>query len=152
MPEVSQEKKNNWRKDWNTANPDYYRLHRRKKVLNGICRFCKNPKLSTATMCEEHWFKNVALRRLKKTSLWEELREKLKSQDYRCPYSGEILVIGSNTSLDHILPVSKFPELASEVSNVEWVTNNVNTAKRDMTREEFLKFCELIVETTNGST
>ena len=48
-------------------------------------------------------------------------------------------VVGGNAWIDHIMPRSKFPELAQDIENLEWVTEDVNRAKQDKTPEEFLE-------------
>lgn len=68
----------------------------------------------------------------------------LVSQGNRCPYNGEYLVPGVNCWLDHRMPVSRFPELAKDPTNVEWVDKRINLAKGDMTPEEFLGLCKLV--------
>jgi 5-methylcytosine-specific restriction endonuclease McrA len=74
------------------------------------------------------------------------LWDKLKAQNYRCAYTGEMIVLGVNDSLDHIMPISRFPHLRSDPNNVEWVTRRVNCLKWDSTPEEFLKTARLVVE------
>jgi hypothetical protein len=65
----------------------------------------------------------------------------LEKQDFKCPYTGLKLVPGENASLDHIKPVSKFPELACEISNVEWVHKKINWMKMDWDKQDFIDFC-----------
>lgn len=71
-------------------------------------------------------------------TLGEALRQKMVDQDFACPYTGERLVLGVNASLDHIMPVARYPELARNPANVEWVDQTVNFLKRDRTPDEFL--------------
>jgi len=75
------------------------------------------------------------------------LKNKLVDQDYKCPYTGIDLVLGTNTELDHKFPVSRFPELAEDLDNVEWVCSIINKAKYDRTKNEFLALCEKVVMT-----
>jgi CRISPR/Cas system Type II protein with McrA/HNH and RuvC-like nuclease domain len=70
----------------------------------------------------------------------------LEDQNYRCPYTGILLKPGDNMSLDHILPTSRFPDLAGSIDNVEWVLDRVNLMKGNLTKEEFLQAVELIRE------
>jgi 5-methylcytosine-specific restriction endonuclease McrA len=72
------------------------------------------------------------------------LKKKLDSQNYCCAYTNEPLVFGENVQLDHILPVSRFPEIRNDPNNVEWVSARVNHAKNAMTRDEFIEFCRII--------
>jgi len=76
----------------------------------------------------------------------EAISAKLKAQNYRCAYTGELIVLGVNDSLDHILPTSKFPKLRSDPTNVEWVTRKVNCMKWDSTREEFIATAYAVVK------
>lgn len=129
---------------WWRANPTYGAEYRRKKVLNGICRYCSVQSLAHADSCERHWFTHVARKRLGNAALWVEIRDKLIAQNYQCPYTGEKLVLGVNASLDHIKPKSKFEAIASDLENVEWVRIDVNFAKRAKSKEDFILMCRTI--------
>ena len=61
-----------------------------------------------------------------------------------CPYTGEGLVLGGNTAIDHIYPVSRFPDRAQDPDNWEWVTRTSNMAKHNMTKDEFGEFCRIV--------
>ena len=106
------------------------------------------------TWCEDHWFASKAKLMDAATAGTDflakgrQLKAILERQAYRCPYSGEILVPGQNASKDHKLPKSRYPELATDVENIEWASLRVNKMKHDMTREEFLEMCLRIVEHT----
>lgn len=127
--------------------------YRRKKELAeaGICNACgKNPCLKPLVgkrdcFCERCYFKKTSTDCLKTAKHAELIGEKLKAQNYRCAYTGELIVLGVNDSLDHILPISRFPELRSDPSNVEWVTRKINCMKWDSTQEEFLETARLVV-------
>ena len=100
--------------------------------------------------CEYHFLCDLARKRLgigiKTGGL--ALKEKLDAQNYCCAYTNEPLVLGKNAQLDHILPVSRFPELRGDLDNVEWVAAKVNHAKNAMTKDEFLAFCKIISQRT----
>jgi 5-methylcytosine-specific restriction endonuclease McrA len=84
------------------------------------------------------------------SSLWEGLRDKLIAQNYRCAYTGKALILGVNASVDHILPVARFPQLISDLHNIEWVDLQVNQMKRDLTRDEFLSsICQILEYSQN---
>ncbi|MFX5522449.1 HNH endonuclease signature motif containing protein, partial [Acinetobacter baumannii] len=79
------------------------------------------------------------------TSGWKELRDLLQKQEFKCPYTGDTIVIGENASLDHITPSSRGGQ--STIDNLQWVTATVNNAKRDLNHDEFV---ELIVKIANN--
>ena len=116
----------------------------------GMCNRCgKLPCLPTMkdrcdSFCEPCYFKKTSIDCLKTAKHAELIGKKLKAQNYRCAYTGELIVLGLNDSLDHILPISRFPELRSDPANVEWVTRKVNCMKWDSTREEFLETARLV--------
>jgi hypothetical protein len=130
---------------------EYQMERRRRRAAAGICVSCggadvilrPNPD-SVQTVCEKCVFKSTAHRTFGTRSRWKDLQDILSSQDGKCPYTGIDLQVGVNASLDHILPKNRYPDLVSEVSNLEWVFNEVNLMKRDMTRDEFLSVIHLI--------
>ncbi len=69
---------------------------------------------------------------------WRELKALLDAQGWTCAYTGEPLRLGINASVDHIYPISRFPERAHDIGNLEWVCLSVNFMKKDRTRDEFL--------------
>jgi 5-methylcytosine-specific restriction endonuclease McrA len=77
------------------------------------------------------------------TKKWAELRDLLEQQGGRCAYSGELLILGQNMSLDHKTPRSRGG--GNELSNLQWVTWRINLMKNDLTHEEFLRMCALVV-------
>jgi 5-methylcytosine-specific restriction endonuclease McrA len=97
------------------------------------------------SLCEPCYFRKTSTDCLRTAKHGELIGEKLKSQNYRCAYTGELIVLGVNDSLDHILPISRFPELRHDPANTEWVTRKVNCMKWDSTREEFLETARLVV-------
>lgn len=65
------------------------------------------------------------------------LLDSLKTPTLVCPYTGEPLRIGVNTSLDHKIPVSRRLDLALVTDNLQIVSMTYNQAKWKMTDEEF---------------
>ena len=55
------------------------------------------------------------------------------------------MILGTNATLDHILPASRYPDLRSDPSNVEWVADWVNSMKQDATPDEFRERMHLIL-------
>jgi hypothetical protein len=121
------------------------------RLSMGLCGKCDRRRLpSHQTMCEFHFVKNSAAFGLGKSdnATTQALLDKLSQQNRTCSYTGDLLQLGVNAHLDHIYPSSRFPELANSLDNVEWVSVRANLAKGDMTKNEFLEFCELVVRRT----
>lgn len=123
------------------------RDEKRRKKKNGICASCSKPVISVSRIyCEDHWFKHKAKEHLGDWFRGYELKQKLVDQNYTCPYTGEKLVIGVNANLDHIMPSSRYPELEHDIDNLQWVSKKANDAKDAMTPDEFIAFCQLVIE------
>ena len=123
---------------------------RQNRLSNGQCLYCIQARLPNNQLCLKHWFIGRAWANLqsKTVVMGKKLEEKLISQNYRCPYTNEILIPGINCHLDHIYPKHRFPELSSDINNVEWVSEKVNLAKRVMTKKEFIDFCKTVCQNT----
>ena len=117
----------------------------RQHVLSGHCVCCKELAV-TGTFCFRHWLRNIGqaygfnwknggLSLLQ--SIWDE-------QKGLCSVTGERLIPGFNASLDHIMPVSKGGSSAR--SNLRWVTSTINHMKWDLTDEEFVRMCRVVVD------
>jgi hypothetical protein len=122
-----------------------------KRIANGLCGSCNEKRISYSnSWCEKHWYISIAANSLycQSVKLGDLLKKKMEKQNYRCPYTNELLVPALNCHLDHILPKSRFPELIRNIDNVEWVLDKVNMAKRNMTKEEFILFCKTIANNT----
>lgn len=63
-----------------------------------------------------------------------------------CPYT-RIKLTRQTISLDHIIPLSK--EGTNDITNVCFIYRPVNYAKRDMSKEDFIGLCKLIVSCLN---
>jgi len=105
---------------------------------------------SVYQVCFECYLKAHASTNLGASRHWTILRDKLISQNYRCAYTGEQLVLGINASVDHAFPKKRFPDLSRDPSNIEWVTREINLAKRDLTREEFISMCSKVAHTSQS--
>ncbi len=119
-----------------------------KNRKNGFCYSCKNlPVAGTESYCKKHWLAQAAWRAgLRGANQWEVISDLLESQGGRCPYTGRVLVIGVNASIDHKKPRSLFPELVGDIKNLEWIDLEVNRAKRAMEKRDFIAVCKLIAE------
>jgi 5-methylcytosine-specific restriction endonuclease McrA len=79
-----------------------------------------------------HKLKGISARDL--ASLW-------KRQRGLCAYTGRKL--DRSAQLDHIIP--KALGGTDELNNLQWVSPEVNYAKRDLTHEQFIELCEAVL-------
>lgn len=130
------------------------KVAREKWIEEGRCCVCgRESELSNQSLrhgegrrnyCKVCWLKTLANRVLGSIKHWKVLVDKLDACNWRCPYTGEMLVIGENLSFDHIDPVSRFPEKRYDPENVEPVSWQANMAKSGLTKSEFLALVEKI--------
>ena len=100
--------------------------------------------------CESCYLKAKAWKNLGRQTHWNILREILEQQNNICPFSGDEIILGVNDSLDHIKPIGHFPELKNEITNVQWVTREINRMKRDRTPEQFISLIQKIAKHTRS--
>jgi len=120
---------------------EYNRKRRQTRKRDKVCRSCGNPTIPNSShFCEFHYVASKLRYAVgtKCNDYTQIMLDRLKQQDYKCPYTGEQIILGINAHLDHIKPKSRFPELATDLNNIEWVSAVINHAKADMTKEEFL--------------
>lgn len=96
--------------------------------------------------CRICYLKRIAGLYLGTSRRYGELLDIFETQGGRCAYTGVTLAIGDNASVDHKMPISRFPDLAGDTNNFEWITIQVNLMKRDCTKEEFLAIIRQISE------
>lgn len=125
------------------------KTYKQRRVVNGLCVCCGKDALKTVlrksvTHCYDCFFKKIANERLGRYKDWEILKEKFETQNGKCAYTGVEMDLGKNASLDHIKPVSRYPELANDVNNVQWVLTEVNFMKRNFEHERFIEIAKLI--------
>ena len=122
-------------------------------IAEGRCRICgEEAQLTNRSLrnrergnyCKQCWFKVLANTMLGSMKKWPTLVEKLDACGWRCPYTGEALVLGVNLSFDHMDPVCRFPEKRHDPDNIEPISWQVNLMKRDLTKSEFLELIERI--------
>lgn len=70
------------------------------------------------------------------------LLEQIERQSYRCALSGEELT-PETASLDHCTPISRGG--GHDISNIQIVMQQINSAKGSMTTEEFVDMCRRVV-------
>lgn len=76
----------------------------------------------------------------------KELRDLLKEQRSVCALTGDSLVyskMGDNARCDHKIPVSRGG--GSKKDNLQWITDEANSAKGTMTNDEFIALCRKVV-------
>lgn len=126
---------------------------RARYTAEGKCRLCGDEsqltnrslrKRDRGNYCKRCWLKVLAGYLLGSMKHWPILVEKLDACGWRCPYTGEELVLGVNLSFDHMDPVARFPEKRHDPNNLEPISWKVNLMKRDMTKNEFLELIERI--------
>ena len=129
---------------------DRKRYGRRKKISEekGVCRNygCNNIPNQGSRICEAHFYYKISSNTLKSVELWQELRAIAERQNYICPLTGDTLVAGVNMSLDHIKPTSKYPELRTDLKNLQWLSKWANLAKFDLDINEFIANCVKVVK------
>lgn len=129
----------------NETNPYY------KRRSKNECVKCGKPVVDTkrgkGSQCKLHHIQSMinSSSKLSKIEAAKILLEKLEKNPY-CPYTKEFLEIGKNASLDHKKPKSKYPELISDIDNLEWVSWTANKLKSNIEKEEFLKICRKIAK------
>lgn len=114
-------------------------------IKMGLCTRCGQNKCLVSMenrparyrFCIECYMKHASNQNTGSPKYYKELLNKLEQQNYTCPYTGDKIIIGSNSWVDHILPVSKFPELAKDINNLQWTIKEANRMKWDYTEEEF---------------
>ena len=114
----------------------------------GLCPQCGTKALDGSIYCLNHWFRQVANGRLSHATMedMKNLKALWIAQNKLCSYTNAILIPGHNMSLDHIKPVSRFPELKDDLNNLQWVTLQVNKAKGNMTHGEFINLCKIVIQ------
>ena len=109
----------------------------------GYCTRCRKERaIENRAFCPDCWFKSKAQSALRSSEQWQGIKNLLISQDFRCAYSGKLLVLGDDATLDHKTPRSRGG--TNEISNLQWVSRRVNQMKTDFTHEEFIRACAVI--------
>ena len=121
---------------------------RDERLSGGKCRFCDEPRVGS-TLCLKHYLQFTAKTHLHTSKRYKELEDLFREQKGKCPYTGKLLTLGVDTSLDHIIPKSRGG--SEEISNLQWVYYQVNFMKQDMLNQEFISLVQLISETYKPS-
>ncbi|MCK9458317.1 MAG: hypothetical protein M0R80_01585 [Proteobacteria bacterium] len=116
---------------------------KQKRLSEGRCAYCENKRINGQT-CLKHYLQITSQSHFKNISKANDLYNLFLKQNGICPYTGKKLTLGVDASLDHIVPKSRGG--SEDVSNLQWVYNQVNFMKIDMFENEFLNLVELIHE------
>lgn len=119
---------------------DAYYAARRNAGLCGKCG--KHQPLPEKTRCRGCWFKNVALNNTGTAKNATMLEEIWLEQGGRCAYTGGLLALGADASLDHRVPLLRGG--TNDRQNLQWVSDMINRMKTNMTHDEFISMCRLI--------
>jgi len=112
----------------------------------GLCKFCIQPRiLGHKQLCEKHYVTNAVQWAIGRcdNQVTKIFLERFYANPI-CPYTGQTLILGINAHLDHIESRKNRPDLAKELTNLEWVSEQANLAKNGMSNNEFIQFCSLI--------
>lgn len=113
----------------------------------GLCKWCGKNAVTgdNSQICIDCHCKRVARNTLKSVDRWTELRDKYHIQSI-CPYTGILLLLGVNASLDHL--VAKSAGGSDEINNLQWVYGStdfdVNIMKGSSSEVNFLRAVSLI--------
>lgn len=107
----------------------------------GHCYSCmKNIPFEGNSKCEVCYLKDKARDAGLRTEDWEAIKAMFGEQKGLCPLTGLPITLG-NAELDHIKPKIDFPELANDLSNLQWVLPAANRGKWMGSVEEFWIMC-----------
>ncbi len=112
------------------------KTRRHKYLKMNKCVQCGRETVPNNNFCTKHYFQNVSWSAFGTTKYWVDIQKKWDQQKGRCAYTDEILILGVNASLDHILPRSKYPEVKDSIDNIQWISTKMNIIKNDMTESE----------------
>jgi 5-methylcytosine-specific restriction endonuclease McrA len=119
------------------------RAARRAANLCLRCGAPADPIRETDLICLRCWFVHMARKATGSNRNGPVLQALWDAQHGRCAYTGAALVPGVNASLDHKLPRTRGG--SSERENLQWVTTRINSMKNNLTHDEFVSLCRLIV-------
>jgi len=128
-------------------NKKYHIKYDKKKYenykKNGVCVKCGAKRLLNQLVCEVHYFRNISKASTGTEKNWKELKTKLEVQKNKCFYTNDKLILGINTSIDHIIPKSKNGN--NNLENLVWCTLEVNLAKRNLDDKSFVELCKKVL-------
>ncbi len=118
----------------------------------GCCLGCGGPRSDGQKKCETCVLKAVSSQVFGTFHRWQDLKDLFVRQGGKCSYTGVDLVISEArrsdqrfvASLDHKIPRSLGG--ADEIENLQWVSWLANRAKTNMTHEQFVELCRVVVQ------
>lgn len=120
--------------------------YKEKNKSTGLCIRCKSEALNNSNLCEIDYLKAKSIQFTGSVENYKLIKEKLEQQNYLCKYSNKKIILGVNASLDHILPKSRYPEKEKDPNNLVWVDTHINIMKNNMSYEEFVDLCKLVLK------
>ncbi len=124
----------------------YLKKARLEAKITGKCLSClKVNRLDNLILCLDCWFKEKARLHLGSSHRTGELKVLWSKRKGKCYYTNIELIPGVNASIDHKLPISKYPNSINNIDNLVWCAIRVNEGKQDQTSEEYIDLCRQVV-------
>lgn len=121
-----------------------------KWIKNGKCRNHPTRKSQQETFfckdCLTKWLKERSKGIFKTIRYFTQLKKLAMEQDWKCKYTGQLLIPNFNMSIDHKIPKSRGGK--DEIENLQWITTRVNVMKNDLLEQDFIDLC-FAITTTN---
>jgi hypothetical protein len=116
-----------------------------KLIRDGLCTCCASERymdcytnrVIRTKLCQKCYLRISSGRHLGNRDRWKELLDLLERQNFKCPYTGDNIVLAVNDSVDHILPRSLYPDKSKDIDNIRWVTRTINHMKYDLLHDDF---------------
>lgn len=145
-------------RQWRRQNSIQYRQiianRKIKKYQAKICIDCKEPTFLDSKQCIHHAIQqrvrliyrkmNLSWQSTQALDLIQSLAKILQEQTH-CRHSGLPFIYAKEIHLDHNLALCKRPDLALDISNLQFTHRLYNYHKRDLTDAEYLEHCQNIL-------
>jgi CRISPR/Cas system Type II protein with McrA/HNH and RuvC-like nuclease domain len=105
-----------------------------KRKKEGRCIECGGDNTGLCLTCPKCLVKKMSVRATGNINNYKMLLDIFKEQKGICPYSGDLMVIGINASIDHKVPTSKGGD--NSRTNLQWTTKISNTMKHNQSEDE----------------
>jgi 5-methylcytosine-specific restriction endonuclease McrA len=117
---------------------------RKERDSRGVCLICGDARVGEQKYCFKHYLMSMSQRNLGSTKYHQELLDKYNGQGGKCFYTGLPITIGTDASLDHIVPKSRGGK--DEIGNLVWCLYRANMLKTDLLYSELVAICEAVVK------